>query len=93
MTRSRLKDKDMPMKGRSGTGCTNRTQQFQPCPLKSLCCQMPTLMGAFLKTDYDKKDIHIKMEGETVTLMEEIDPAYYKDFIYLYIHGRKCMYA
>ena len=28
-----------------------------------------------------------------VTLLEEIDPEYYKDFIYTYKIGRKCMYA
>ena len=40
---------------------------------------------AILKTDYDKGDIHIKMEGAMVTLLEEICPSYYKDFIYIYI--------
>ena len=29
---------------------------------------------AFLQTDYDKGDIHIKLEGEMVTLHEKIDP-------------------
>ena len=28
-----------------------------------------------------------------VTLLEEIDPEYYKDFIYTDKQGRKCMYA
>ena len=37
--------------------------------------------GAFLQTDYDKGDIHIKLEGAMLTLLEEIDPEYYKDFI------------
>ena len=27
------------------------------------------------------------------TILEDIDPAYYKDFIYLDIRGRKCIYA
>ena len=49
--------------------------------------------GVFLQTDYDKGDIHIKMEGSMVTLLEEIDPEYYKDFIYTNKRGRKCMYA
>ena len=35
--------------------------------------------GAFLKTDYDKGDIHIKLEGAMVALLEEIEPEYYKD--------------
>ena len=39
---------------------------------------------AFLKTDYYKGDIHIKMEREMVTLPEVTDPAYYKDYIYIY---------
>ena len=49
--------------------------------------------GAFLQTDYDKGDIHIKLEGAMVTLLEYIDPQYYKDFLYTYKRGRKCMYA
>ena len=28
--------------------------------------------GAFLKTNYDKVDIHIKLEGSIVTIIEEI---------------------
>ena len=31
--------------------------------------------GAFLQTDYEKVDIHIKMEGAMVTLIEYIDPS------------------
>ena len=49
--------------------------------------------GAFLETDYDKGDIHIKLEGAMVPLLEDIDPEYYKYFIYTYKGGRKCMYA
>ena len=30
--------------------------------------------GAFLQTDCDKGDIHIKLEGAMVSLLEEIDP-------------------
>ena len=37
---------------------------------------------ALLQTDYHKGERHIKMEIEMVTLLEEIYPAYYKDFIY-----------
>ena len=36
---------------------------------------------AFLKTDYEKGDIHIKLERAMVTLIEDTDPEYYKDFI------------
>ena len=38
--------------------------------------------GDFLQTDYDKGNIHIKLEGAIVTLLEDIDPEYYKDFIF-----------
>ena len=51
------------------------------------------ITGAFLQTDYDKGDIHIKLEGAMVTLLEETDPDYYKYFIFTYKRGRKCMYA
>ena len=49
--------------------------------------------GAFLQTDYDKGDIHIKLDGAMVTLLEDIDAEYYKDFVFTYKRGRKCMYA
>ena len=39
--------------------------------------------GSFLQTDYDKEEIHINMEESMVTLIEEIEPDYYKDFIYI----------
>ena len=48
--------------------------------------------GAFLQTNYDKGDIHIKLEGVMVTLLKEIDPEYYKDFIFIDKRGRECMY-
>ena len=51
------------------------------------------ILGAFLQTDYYKGDIHIKLEGAMVTLLEEIDPEYYKDFIFTDKRGRNCMYA
>ena len=48
--------------------------------------------GAFLQTNYYKGDIQIKMEGVMVTLLEEIDPEYYKDFIFTDKRGRNaCM--
>ena len=46
--------------------------------------------GYFLQADYKKGDIHINMEVKMVTLFEDIYPAYYKDFIYIYI-GKKIM--
>ena len=49
--------------------------------------------GAFLQTDYDKGDIHIRLEGAMVTILEEIDPEYYKYFILTDKIRRKCMYV
>ena len=37
----------------------------------------------FLQTDCDRGDIHIKIEGSMVTILDKIDPAYYKYFIYI----------
>ena len=48
--------------------------------------------GDFLQTNYDKGDIHTKLEGVMVTLLEEIELKYYKHFIYTDKRGRKCMY-
>ena len=45
----------------------------------------------FLKTDYEKGGIHINMEGEMVTLLKDIEPDYYKEFIY--IDSRKKMHV
>ena len=45
--------------------------------------------GAFLQTDYDKVDIHIKLQWDMVTLLEDIDPEYYKDLIFTDKLGRK----
>ena len=49
--------------------------------------------GAFLQIDYDKGDIHIKLKGAMVTLLEDIDLEYYGYFIYTYKRGRTCMYT
>ena len=49
--------------------------------------------GAFLHTKYYKVDIHIKLEGSMVPLLEDIYPEYYKYFIYINNHRKKCMYA
>ena len=51
------------------------------------------ISGEFLQTSYGRVDIHIKIQGVVVTLLQDIDLAHYKDFIYLDIHGIKCMYA
>ena len=49
--------------------------------------------GAFLQTNYEKGDIHIKLEEAMIILLEDIDPEYYKYFIYTDEHRRECMYA
>ena len=47
------------------------------------------ISGDFLQTNYDKGDTHIKLEGSMVILLEDIDPEYYKYFIYTDKLGRK----
>ena len=49
--------------------------------------------GDFLHTYFGKGDIHIKLEGAMVALLEEIDQEYYKYLIYTDKIGRKCMYS
>ena len=49
--------------------------------------------GDFLHPNYDKREIHIKLEGSKVNLLEEIYPEYYKDFIYTDKRIWKCMYT
>ena len=51
------------------------------------------ITGALLQNYYDKEDIHINMEVGILTLLEDINPAYYKKLIYIYSHGGKFMYA
>ena len=49
--------------------------------------------GAFLQTDYDQGYIHINMQDTMVTLLEEIDLASYKYFIYIYSHRKNYIYT
>ena len=49
--------------------------------------------GSLLHNGYAKGDIHIKLEGAMLPLLEEINPEYYKYFIYTDKLGRKCMYS
>ena len=51
------------------------------------------ITGAFLQTDYNKGYMHIKMEGSMATLLEDIKPSYFKEFIYIYIRRKKYMYT
>ena len=51
------------------------------------------IKGAFLQTEYDKRDIHTNLEEDMVILLEDIDAEYYKDFFFTYKRGKKCMYA
>ena len=48
--------------------------------------------GTILHTNYCKVDIHINLEGAMVTRIKDIDPYYYKDFVYEDKRGRNCMY-
>ena len=59
------------------------------------CWEVSTaeIPGDFMQTNYNKVDIHIKLEGVIFNLLEDIDPDYYKYFIYLDKRARKCMYA
>ena len=45
--------------------------------------------GDFLQTDYYKGYTQIKTEGDMVTLLEDINPEYYKYFIYTDKRRRK----
>ena len=45
--------------------------------------------GDFLRNDYEKGDMHTKLEGSMLNLLEDIDPEYYEDFIYTDKRGRK----
>ena len=51
------------------------------------------ISGAFLQTYHYKWYIHIKTDRAMVTLLEDICPAYYNNFIYLDSHGWKLIYA
>ena len=51
------------------------------------------IQGDFLKNDYGNGDININTEGEIMTLLVKIDPAYFKDFIYIYIYPQKIVYS
>ena len=50
------------------------------------------IKGALPYTNYDKGDIHINLEGEMVILLKEINPNYYKYFIYKDKRGRNYTY-
>ena len=43
------------------------------------------ITGCLLQTGYDKGDINNNMEVAMVTLLEYIDTAYYRYFIYIYM--------
>ena len=55
--------------------------------------QTANIIGDFLHSDYVKGDIHIKLEGAMVTLLEDINLEHYIYFIQKYKLGGKCMYA
>ena len=49
--------------------------------------------GEFLQTNYNKGDIQSNMEGEMVTLLNDINPAFYKDCMYIFSLIKKFIYA
>ena len=49
------------------------------------------ITGAFLQIDYDKGDMHINIEGAMVNIIEDINPDYYKEFVYIYAGKKACM--
>ena len=50
------------------------------------------ILGYFLQTDYDKGDIHIKVDGVILTIPEDIKPDYYKEFIYIDRRKNACIH-
>ena len=51
------------------------------------------ILGAFMQTNYNKGYINIKLKEAIVTVLEEIDPEYYKDFIFTDKRGKKRTHA
>ena len=49
--------------------------------------------GAFLKTDYNKGETHIWIEGPMLDLLTQIDPSLYQKYIHTYPNGMKVLYA
>ena len=88
--------------GRNHRNCLSKEDTTSPTMSNeglTLSCMIGTMEGQHLatadipgeslKTDYNKRDIHINMEELTGTLLNDINTAYYKDLIYLDIRGRK----
>ena len=97
----KLKSDEVTIKGR---GCVYRRKQQDWLSKEDVLSPTVSTKGIvlsfvigamevweFLQTDYDKGDIYIKLEGSMVTLLEEINPEYYKKIIHTNKRIRKCM--
>ena len=49
--------------------------------------------GAFLQTEYNKGDTHIRIEGPMLDLLTQIDPSLYRKYIHTYPNGKKVLHA
>ena len=49
--------------------------------------------GAFLQTDYNKGDTHLRIEGPMLDLLLKIEPEYYRKYIHTYPNGKRVLFA
>ena len=49
--------------------------------------------GAFLQTEYDKGDTHIRIEGPMLDLLTKLDPSHYRKYIHTYPNGKRVLFA
>ena len=49
--------------------------------------------GAFLQTDYDKGDTHLRIEGPMLELLTKLEPEHYRKYIHTYPDGKKVLFA
>ena len=49
--------------------------------------------GAFLQTEYNKGDTHVRIDGPMLELLTQIDPSLYRKYIHTYPNGKKVLHA
>ena len=49
--------------------------------------------GAFLQTEYDKGDTHVRIEGPMLELLTEIEPQCYRKYIHTHPNGKRVLIA
>jgi hypothetical protein len=49
--------------------------------------------GAFLQTDYNKGDTHVRIEGPMLELLVKLDPSHYRKYVHTYPNGKKVLIA